>query len=156
MKEKSRKGDFERHTRWAPTCDYYDGESKVVIHFSGTILRYLVGMENGYTWYRLRAIRNLKSEYAIKLLEICAQWRDQGRSQVYTLERLRERFGVVDSYPTWADLKRYVIEKAVKEVNDRSDMSVSYEIQKQGRSVVSVVFYPKAKYQDDLFGPKPM
>ena len=48
-------------------------------------------------------------------------------------------FELQNKYPVWADLKRWVIDQAVKEINEFSPLSVTYETKKTGRkSQVSI------------------
>ena len=52
---------------------------------------------------------------------------------------LRWMFELQNKYPVWADLKRWVIDQAVKEINEFSPLSVTYETKKTGRkSQVSI------------------
>ena len=47
-------------------------------------------------------------------------------------------FELQNKYPVWADLKRWVIDQAVKEINEFSPLSVTYETKKTGRKITSI------------------
>ena len=51
---------------------------------------------------------------------------------------LRWMFELQNKYPVWADLKRWVIDQAVKEINEFSPLSVTYETKKTGRKITSI------------------
>lgn len=46
-------------------------------------------------------------------------------------------------YSTWRDLKRWVIDVAVKEINEKSTMHINYDLEKSGRGgkVQGIIFY---------------
>lgn len=155
LKSRNKREDFERATSWVSTCDYYkDNQSQVRLHFSGQILRYILNLDDEFTWYRLQSVLSLRTMYAVNLLELCAQWRRQGVSKLYPLHSLREHLGVGDSYGRWADLKRYVIEKSVKEISELSELTIKYEVKKTAQQVTHIQFYIKTKNQADMFSNK--
>ncbi|MEU2080260.1 hypothetical protein ABZ578_39875, partial [Streptomyces sp. NPDC013489] len=50
-----------------------------------------------------------------------------------------------DTLPRWVDFKRFVIEQAIKEINKLTDITITYDTIKKGRSVFEVVFNIKSK-----------
>ncbi|WP_335340090.1 replication initiation protein [Gilliamella sp. App6-5] len=46
-----------------------------------------------------------------------------------------------DKFLTWSDLKRFVIDKSVNEINNKSDLNISYEPKKIGRSFTDIEFF---------------
>lgn len=49
-------------------------------------------------------------------------------------------FELQDKYPVWADLKRWVIDQSLKEINKFSPLTVTYDTKKTGKKITSVVF----------------
>lgn len=47
-------------------------------------------------------------------------------------------------------LKKRVLEKAVNEINDKTDIAVSYELEKKGRKVVAIFLSVTSKHENDL------
>jgi plasmid replication initiation protein len=43
-----------------------------------------------------------------------------------------------NQYPVWQDLKKRVIDTACKEISAKSDLELTYEIIKKGRTVVAI------------------
>jgi plasmid replication initiation protein len=76
------------------------------------------------------------------------QWESTGEREV-GLDWLRQQFLVPDNYSRLFDLKRYVIQPAVDQINTHSNLTVSYTQRKSGRQVVALHFKfgPKAEQQ---------
>ena len=55
-----------------------------------------------------------------------------------TLGEITQRLGV--SYPRYADIRRYIIEPAIAELQTKSNIDISWEPVKTGRQVTSIKF----------------
>lgn len=44
------------------------------------------------------------------------------------------------NYERWADFKRYVLDMAINEINQYTDIKISYTLKKQGKKFSSIVF----------------
>ena len=63
-----------------------------------------------------------------------------------TLDELRFRFGLLDTeYKVMSDFKKRVLDMAVKDINDNTDISVNYDQHKQGRTITGFTFKFKQK-----------
>ena len=127
---------------------------KVYITFNPNMEPYLFDLKNRYTQYHLQDVLVFKGKYSIRLYEILRSYTNQKaisegweKDCMYSVDELREILDV-KSYPRWADFDRFVIKKAVDEINLCSDeIRISYETYKEGRNVVKVNFIittPKA------------
>lgn len=132
-------------TRWiSAKADYDDGGAE--IHFSSDVIPYLVKLhENGnYTMYQLENIGGLKSSYGIRLYELLVQYKAIGNREIQVKE-LREILCLGDKYKRMCDLRKWVLNLAVKEINEQTDLTVSYENIKRGRSIIALHFTIKAR-----------
>ena len=88
----------------------------------------------------LRVIRTLKGKHAVALYEVLADYRKVHSLRVSVL-RLRAMFGILENqYPNFNMLRKRVIDPAIKEINEKTDINASYELRKRGRKVVEVKF----------------
>jgi plasmid replication initiation protein len=55
--------------------------------------------------------------------------------------------GLEDKYPQFKELNKFVIKQAVEELNQRSDLVISFETIKKGRSVAALAFTFKQNKQ---------
>ncbi len=119
-------GTHRERFRWVYCVKYHDGEGKVTMGFSPCIAPYLTNLYKRFTSYKLKEIASLKSVYSIRLLEFITQFKAKGKL-VIALERFRERLELKDEYTRFYDLKRWVIEPAVKELQEKSSFSIKWK-----------------------------
>ncbi len=129
---------------WVQSIMYVEAEGRVCLRFNKDMLPYLTALTEQFTKYQLKAVAKMNSAYAIRLYELLAQWREKGRREV-EVEWLREALQVGDKYPVLMDFKKRVIETAIAQINEHSDLKVSYEQRKTGRVVshFQFTFVPK-------------
>lgn len=99
--------------------------------------------QDGYIKYQLKKTIALSSQYSMRLY-YCLKDRPMGWT--VELDELREILGA--TAPTYKEFKRFnslVLQKSVKEINDITDVGVSTENVKKGRSVVAIKFHVTAK-----------
>jgi len=123
--------------RWINRIVYHDGEGWAELSLSPHVMPYLTDLGKKFTEYRLGQVANLRSTHAIRLFEWCVQFADTGWMQL-TLGEITQRLGV--SYPRYADIRRYIIEPAIAELQTKSNIDISWEPVKTGRQVTSIKF----------------
>jgi len=122
--------------------------NKVVItfEFASIIKRALVDPNGIYANINLVVVAGLKSRYAIILYEMV---KDYEKVQIpeMTIEEFRKLFNIEDKYPKMPDLKRWVLDPAVHEINNSEnvDFFVSYELKKEGKAYTNIKFHVKPK-----------
>ncbi len=127
-----------RVTCWVQSVDYVDHEGRIELRFGRDILPYLTGLQREFTRYALSDVARMTSAHAIRLYELLAQWQDGHR--VVALDDLRRWLQLEDRYPLMADMRRWVIEPAVKQVNEYSPLAVRWAPRKTGRRVSHIEF----------------
>jgi plasmid replication initiation protein len=133
-----------RKMRWVQEAIYLDGEGAVQLRFSKPILPYLKALSGEYSKYRLEHVANMTSRYGIRLYELLIQWRSKGEREI-EITWLRSVWELETKYKAIKDFKKYVIEPAIADVNDHSDLWVKQGQRKTGRRVTHLQFQ---------FGPK--
>ena len=138
----------ETTVSWIGDATIIPLSGKVYIKFHEKMAPYLFELQERYTQYQLKNVLVFKSRYSIRLYEllrsfITQQEIDYGieKEARFTVDELRELMAV-EKYNRWADFDRYVIRKAVDEINRCSDeMRITYDTYKNnGRSVSNIVF----------------
>ena len=100
---------------------------------------------NGYVRYQLKNIISLKSQYSVRLYP---KLKDRPFGWTVSVKELREMLGATAaSYDVFKDFNKHVLQKAVKEINDITDINVTTENVRKGRSVVSIRFKVEEKKQ---------
>ena len=117
---------------------------RVVIGFSPQIIPYLANIENNFTQYLKSDISGVSGSYTIRFYELISQYKGIGKREI-TIDDLRFMLNLSDKYLMFSDLRRWVIEPSIKEINEKTPMNVKYELIKKGKSVFSILFKFKSK-----------
>jgi plasmid replication initiation protein len=81
------------------------------------------------------------STYSLVLYENCVRFKTIHQTSWMPLDLFRSLMGVpVDKYPAFKEFKRNVLNVAVKEVNQKSDIYIEPQFRKAGRSVSAIQF----------------
>lgn len=130
-------------TRWVYAIRYEDNEGYLTLSFSPTILPYLSKIEGYYTQYNIKNISKMSSLYAIRLYEMVKQWKC-GWVEI-SVDDFRKRLCLGNDYSRIYDLKKHVINPSMKEINSKSDITVSFEQKKTSRRVTHFIFNHQLK-----------
>ena len=108
---------------------------------------YLLGLKEFFVSYRFYYVMAMKSQFSVRLYELLKSYGNLG-NVTFKIETLKERLDLLpDKFAQWNDLKRYVIEKAINEINLLTDLNVEYEPIKDGRTISKVKFIMTEKSQ---------
>ena len=91
--------------------------------------------------YELYNILAMKSSYSIRLYEILKSYGYRKRI-VFNLQELKQKLYVenVKSYVNFKDFRKYVLEIALGEINELSDIEVTYVAEKADKRVDKIIF----------------
>ena len=134
-----------RYERFTQSAVYIENEATVKFMFANAIIPMLVELERNFTSYEIEQVANLQSRYAMRLFECLIRFKTS-KTLTITLGELRFRFGLLDTeYKAMGDFKKFVLDLAVKQINTNTDLTVSYEQHKQGRTITGFTFKFKQK-----------
>lgn len=108
---------------------------------------YLLQLQERFTSYELYYTLAMRSQYSIRLYEILKSY-EYRRRKDFEIDELK-RILFADNYTRYPDFKRKVIDIAIREINDLSDINVTYEVIKTGRKVSKIEFFIKLKKDID-------
>ena len=144
------RGNIENYrSRWVSEIGYVDNEAVVKLIFAPAIVPLITRLEEHFTKYELQQVSNLSSAYAVRLYELLIAWRSTGSTPIIELSDFRQRIGVLDTeYKRMERFKTSVLELAIKQINEHTDITVKYEQHKRGRSISGFSFNFKQKKKD--------
>ena len=147
--EINERGNTENvRSRWVSEVRYVDAEATVKLIFAPIVIPLITRLEEQFTKYDIEQISSLSSAYAVRLYELLICWRATGKTPVIELADFRQKMGVLDSeYQRMYDLKKRVLEPALEQVNEHTDITVKVEQHKTGRSITGFSFKFKPKQQ---------
>ena len=145
------RGNIENYrSRWVSEIGYVDNEAVVKLIFAPAIVPLITRLEEHFTKYELQQVSNLSSAYAVRLYELLIAWRSTGSTPIIELSDFRQRIGVLDTeYKRMERFKTSVLELAIKQINEHTDITVKYEQHKRGRSISGFSFNFKQKKKDN-------
>jgi len=133
------KGKIVERLRWVFHVKYKEGQGCVELGFSPTILPHLTMLNREFTSYQLKQIGNLSSFYAVRLYELMSQFLKLGQREC-TLDQLRQMLDLGEKYPNVKDMRKRVLDPALKELNAGTDLMVMAEPRRQGRKIIGFAF----------------
>lgn len=136
----------EVSSRFVQRAAYNEGKGYVEVMFGNDIIPLITRLSKEYTEYELIQIRNLNSVYALRVFETLMQWRIVGKTPLITIGNLRKRLGVEDhQYKTMSNFKKRVLDLAVNEINEHTEITATYKQHKEGRNIIGFTFIFKPK-----------
>jgi plasmid replication initiation protein len=141
---------------WVAEYTYHDGEGWAEIHIWKNLVPHLMGLRRNFTQVQLSQAAALRSVYSWKLLEMLMRFKDTGWAR-YTIEDFCTSMGATPKQrENFNNIKRRIIEPAVKELTEKDNWLIEWHPIKAGRKVTSLHFTFKRNPQPDLFAePQP-
>jgi plasmid replication initiation protein len=145
--EINKRGNVENVlSRWVSEIRYIDDEATVKLIFAPAIVPLITRLEEQFTKYELQQISNLSSAYAVRLYELLIAWRSTGQTPIIELAEFRQKIGVLDDeYTRMGNFKDRVLNLAIAQINEHTDIKVQYQQHKKGRNIYGFSFTFKQK-----------
>ena len=138
--------DRSFHCRWVDKIGVEPDSGIVYMRFTSDVVPLITRLESHFTSYEIDKVANLSSTYAIRLYELIIQWRDNGVTQRYNIDELRQKLGVKpDQYKKMSNFKMRVLDLAIDQINTHTDITVKAEQHKTGRTITAMSFTFKSK-----------
>lgn len=137
--------------RWVGEIKYHEGEGWIELHWWPRLLPHLTGIKKQFTTYQLKQASALRSMYSWRLLELLMRFKDSGRAD-YTIEDFCASMDATEKQRAdFNNIKRRMIEPAVKELIEKDGWLIEWQPIKAGRKVKALRFVFKKNPQGDLF-----
>lgn len=127
-------------TSWFNDAVISETEDEVKITFSKYLAPYLFELRSRYTSFYLENVLPMKSEYGISLYEYIKKESYARKKIIISLDELRQRTGCAGKYKQYSEIRIFVIEPALRDINLFTDIKLSYMPIKAGKKVISVEF----------------
>ncbi|ALF60899.1 replication initiation protein RepM [Psychrobacter urativorans] len=138
------KRDNQVKTRWVSQVEYIRGDGAIEIILTPAVVKEITridGLKNFFTKYLLGQTATLNSVYSVRLYELLIQWRKAKKTPLFELEVFRGQLGLgVSDYQRMSDFKRRVLDAAVAEINEKTDLRVNYKQEKEKSKIIGFRF----------------
>lgn len=136
-------------SRWIQRVRYLDNEGAIELAFTMDVVKAITrlnGAEEFFTQYLLNQTANLNSVYSVRLYELLVQWKAAVKTPMFDLAIFRQQLGLADNeYKAMCNFKIRVLDLAVNEINEKTDLTVSYTQEKRGRTITGFKFTVRTK-----------
>lgn len=123
------------------------GNGVIQVRLDEDMKPFLLQLKQNFTSYELLWTLRFKSKYTIRLYELVKSLHFHDLdpfTKIFDLEELKRLLGA-ETYKTYQAFKERVLIRAVREINDYSDKSLSYDVIKSGRAVSKIKFTISSK-----------
>lgn len=134
----------DTEVQWVIRSKYANGY--VSMFFTDEVIHLLKVFDslNPYTKYLKEDVLSLKLTYSIDLYHLAKKYQGMGGFTM-SLDDYRKELGTPKSYARINNLKDNAVDAPIKEINENTDINLSYENIKKGRQVVGFKFTVKNK-----------
>lgn len=147
--------EFVIKSRWVSRIAYAKNKAILEVTFSPDVVPFITRLEERFTSYQLQQVTNLSSKYSVRLYELLIAWRELGKVPEVEITEFRNRLGVEPhEYKQMGHFKDRVLEPSIKQINEHTDIIVSYTQHKTGRTITGFSF--KFKLKDKPKKVKPL
>lgn len=137
--------------RWIGRASYQKGEGWVELAWWPELLPFLTGIQKQFTSYQLKQASALRSIYSWRLLELLSRFKSTGKAE-YTIEDFCTSMDATEKQRAdFNNIKRRIIEPAVKELTEKDGWLIQWEAVKAGRKVKAIRFTFMRNPQGSLF-----
>lgn len=123
---------------WLSSARYQMKKGCVLLEFSPQLKPYLLQLKSHFTKLNLSDMMQFNSVYAMRFYELLKQYEYIGTRKI-DIKDLREYCGISEEeYKRYNDLKKAVLERAKKEINEKTDLKIDYSEIKESRKIVAI------------------
>ena len=146
--------------RWLIEVQYGGKDGVLSYSYNPKLSDQLQQLSQKFTSYFLENIANMKSSYAVRIYEISIMYVNASKQNkvvfTKTIDELKLCLGICGKYKHFFNMKRNVLEIAKRDINKHSDIKISYEVKKLGRSPYEIEFTVfRKKTKEDALLVKP-
>lgn len=142
-------------SRWVSRIFYVDDLALLEITFAPDVVPLITRLEEHFTSYQIKQIAHLTSKYATRLYELLIAWREVGKVPQIEIGEFRNRLGLLENeYTAMHNFKKRVLEPSIQQINEYTDINVTYEQHKKGRIITAFSFNLKQKPKAKQIEPR--
>ena len=136
-----RSGKTLIQSHWLQSSKYNEDSGSIEILFTKELIPFISQLKQRFTSYFLKDVSKMTSVYAIRLYELIIAWKSTHKTPVIDIADLRLRLGVeAHEYPRMTNFKGRVLDVAVKQINELSNIEIKVNQHKKGRSITGFSF----------------
>ena len=146
--------------------------SEVTLVIDDLIFEYIQSLDKNFTGLRISTLYSFKNFYTMRIYELLKQWSSVKSEIIYKVDTLKSLLGLEEveqvekdgsvtvlnsGYRNFNTFNKKILLKAVSEINEKSELKVSYTTKKKGRKIDEVIFSVDEKkivLEDNMYTQK--
>lgn len=125
---------------WFQSIKYIDAESRFEFRISDDLIPYLLQLKENFTKLELKQAIQFDGKYTTRFYQFAMQVKNQEKKEVkFLLADLYKLLQLPKSLRVYKDFRIYVLEPSIKEINQKTDIKISYEPIKKGRAYAEII-----------------
>lgn len=128
----------ETLVRWISKAWINKKSGLIKIRMDDEMKPYLLQLQERFTQYEILYTLAMRSQYSIRLYELLKSYQNL-KSHTFDIDELKRILDAAN-YKRYPDFKRKVLDIAMREINEFSDINVAYEVEKVGRRYAKLNF----------------
>lgn len=135
---------------WLGSADYKIEKGIISLSFHPHLKPFFLQLKRNFTKINITDLMGLQSAHSVRIYELLKQKEYIG-NRIITIEDIRDYCGISkEKYKKINDIKRKVLDISYREINEKTDIEISYSMIKDGRKYVAVSFNIKNKKNHNL------
>jgi len=131
-------------------CEYTEGTGELLVQFHPDLKPHYLELQNHFTTYSLAEYLSLPSTYSQRIYEILRSWDDCVTTEI-SVKDLNEMLCTPKSMrKNFAEFKRRALDKAHKDINEKTKLLYEWEPIKKGKKIVNIRFYMGKKTMGEI------
>lgn len=136
---------WHRTSHWVIDIAYMNETETVALGFSPAIIASIDDLQKHLSSYDVRKVANLTNARTIRLYELLDNLHKRKISRI-SIEDLRNKLGILEhEYKRMFDFKRQVLDYSIEQINEHTDLKVSYIQHKTVRTISAFTFKVQMK-----------
>lgn len=132
---------WHRTSHWVMDIAYMNETETVALRLSPAIIASIDELEEQLSSYDVREVANLTNAHTIRLYELLNTLYRKSETPRVSIEDLRSKLGILEyEYKRMFDFKRQILDYSIAQINENTDLKVSYKQHKTVRTISAFTF----------------
>lgn len=128
---------------WFSKIEYDGKKSCFFVNIHPDLKPYFLNLKQRFVIYNLKYVLSLRSSYSVRIYQLLKEY-EKIKKRKMSIDELRELLKIPKSY-LYGDIKKEILEKVKKDINENCDITFAYEEIKKNRKVVEISFFIEPK-----------
>lgn len=132
---------WHRTSHWVIDIAYLNETETVALNLTPAVISSIDELEEQLLSYGVRKVANITNAHTIRLYELLNTLHCNSKTPRISIEELRNELGILEhEYERMFDFKRQVLDYSIAQINEHTDIQVSYEQHKTVRTISAFTF----------------